>query len=206
MDLYFYISKIATPLIVPSNFFILLLIVFFYIGFIKNKIFFRKFFIVIFIIFSTISIFPIGHNLIFFFLEKNFYSSKIPSKINYIFVPSGSMNRIISAINLVKDPNLDDIKIIYSSGIAYLDKNKSTDTEANLVKTLIANSKIDIDNILFFCSGVSDSTVTSQKLFQREIDLLNSITKNFEYDKIIYFGSLPNLSNKIFLRYIPDLI
>jgi len=61
--------------------------------------------------------------------------------------------------------------------------------------------KIDIDNILFFCSGVSDSTVTSQKLFQREIDLLNSITKNFEYDKIIYFGSLPNLSNKIFLNH-----
>ena len=149
MDLYFYISKIATPLIVPSNFFILLLIVFFYIGFIKNKIFFRKFFIVIFIIFSTISIFPIGHNLIFFFLEKNFYSSKIPSKINYIFVPSGSRNRIISAINLIEDPNLDDIKIIYSSGIAYLDKNKSTDTEANLVKVLIENSKIDIDNIIF---------------------------------------------------------
>ena len=61
--------------------------------------------------------------------------------------------------------------------------------------------KIDIDNILFFCSGVSDSTVISQKLFQREIDLLNSITKNFEYDKIIYFGSLPYLNNKIFLEH-----
>jgi nucleoside-diphosphate-sugar epimerase len=61
--------------------------------------------------------------------------------------------------------------------------------------------KIDFDDILFFCSGVSDSTVTSQKLFQREIDLLNSITTNFEYDKIIYFGSLPNLSNKIFLEH-----
>tara|TARA_B110001450_G_scaffold7169_1_gene7315 strand:- start:226 stop:702 length:477 start_codon:yes stop_codon:yes gene_type:complete len=59
------------------------------------------------------------------------------------------MNRIISAINLIEDPNLDDIKIIYSSGIAYLDKNKSTDTEANLVKVLIENSKIDIDNIIF---------------------------------------------------------
>jgi len=60
--------------------------------------------------------------------------------------------------------------------------------------------KIDIDSILFFCSGVSDSTVTSQKLFQREIDLFD-VTKNFEYDKIIYFGSLPNLSNKIFLEH-----
>ena len=149
MDLYFYISKIATPLIVPSNIFILSLIIFFYIGFIKNKIFFRKFFIVIFVIFSTISILPIGHNLIFFFLEKNFYSSKIPSKIDYIFVPSGSINRIIYTINLVKDPNLADIKIIYSSGIAYLEKNKSTDSEANLVKVLTTNSKIDIENIIF---------------------------------------------------------
>ena len=61
--------------------------------------------------------------------------------------------------------------------------------------------KIDFDDILFFCSGVSHSTVTSQKLFQREIDLLNSITKNFEYDKIIYFGSLPYLNNKIFLEH-----
>ena len=61
--------------------------------------------------------------------------------------------------------------------------------------------KIDFDDILFFCSGVSDSTLTSQKLFQREIDLLNSITKNFEYDKIIYFGSLPYLNNKIFLEH-----
>ena len=149
MDLYFYISKIATPLIVPSNIFILLLIIFFYIGFIKNRIFFRKCFIVIFFIFSSISILPIGHNLIFFFLEKNFYSSKIPSKIDYIFVPSGSINRIIYTINLVKDPNLADIKIIYSSGIAYLDKNKSTVSEANLVKSLITNSKIGIDNIIF---------------------------------------------------------
>jgi len=60
--------------------------------------------------------------------------------------------------------------------------------------------KIDIDNILFFCSGVSDSTETSQKAFQREIDLFD-VTKNFEYDKIIYFGSLPYLNNKIFLNH-----
>ena len=99
MDLYFYISKIATPLIVPSNIFVLLLIIFFYTGFIKNRIFFRKCFIIFFFIFSSISIFPIGHNLIFFFLEKDFYSSKIPSKIDYIFVPSGSINRIIFPSN-----------------------------------------------------------------------------------------------------------
>ena len=61
--------------------------------------------------------------------------------------------------------------------------------------------KIDNDDILFFCSGVSHSGETSQKAFQREIDLLDVTTENFEYDKIIYFGSLPNLSNKIFLEH-----
>jgi uncharacterized SAM-binding protein YcdF (DUF218 family) len=149
MDLYFYISKIATPLIIPSNIFIFLLISFFYMGFIKNKIFFRKFFTFVFIIFSIISIFPIGHNLIYFFLEKKFYNSKIPNNIDYIFVPSGSINRIISAINLMGNSNLKDVKIIYSSGIAYLDKNKSKDSETSLTKNLISNSTINKDNIIF---------------------------------------------------------
>ena len=149
MDLYFYISKIATPLIVPSNIFILLLIIFFYIGLFKNKIFFKKLFTFIFIIFSIISIFPIGHNLTFFFLEKNFYSSKIPNKINYIFVQSGSTNRIIFAIDLMNNSNFKEVKIIYSSGIAYLDKNNSKDSEANTAKKLILNSNISKDSIIF---------------------------------------------------------
>ena len=62
--------------------------------------------------------------------------------------------------------------------------------------------KIDNDDTLFFCSGVSDSTVTSQKLFQREVDLLNSITINFEYDRIIYFSSISFcIDNKVYLDH-----
>ena len=149
MNLYFYISKIATPLIVPSNILIFLLVFFFYIGFIRNRIFFRKFFTIIFFIFSIISIFPIGHNLIYFFLEKKFYVTKIPNKVDYIFVPSGSINRIISAINLKKDSNLNDVKIIYSSGIAYLDKRNSKDSETTLAKSIILNSTLSSDSIIF---------------------------------------------------------
>lgn len=149
MDLYFYISKIATPLIVPSNFLIFLLIIFFYIGFIKNRVFFRKFFSFIFIIFSLISIFPIGHNLIYFFLEKDFYSLKTPTNADYIFVPSGSINRSIFAINLVKSSNFKNVKIIYSSGIAYLDKNNSKDSETTLTKNIILSSKIKEGNVIF---------------------------------------------------------
>ena len=149
MDLYFYISKIATPLIIPSNILIFLLISFFYMGFIKNKIFFRKFFTFVFIIFSIISIFPIGQNLTYFFLEKKFYSSKVPSEIDYIFVPSGSLSRIVFAMNLVKVADLKEVKILYSSGIAYLDKNKSRDSETDLTKKIIDGSSINKDRIIF---------------------------------------------------------
>ena len=148
-DLYFYISKIATPLVVPSNIFIFLLIIFFYISFIKKNIFVRKFFISIFIIFSIISIFPIGNNLIYFFLEKKFYKPEIPSKIDYIFVPSGSIKRTIFALNFLNNSNLKEVKIIFSSGIPYLDKNNSKDSETNLVKSLISNSKVNSEDIIF---------------------------------------------------------
>ena len=149
MDLYFYISKIVTPLLVPSNILIFLLIIFFYIGFIKNKFFFRKYFTIVFIIFTIISIFPIGNNLIYFFLEKKFYSSKAPSKVDYIFVPSGSINRIVFAMNLLNDADFKEVKIIYSSGIAYLDKNNSKDSESKLAKDIISSSSIIKDSVIF---------------------------------------------------------
>jgi len=148
-DLYFYISKIASPLIIPSNILIFLLIIFFYIGFIKNKIFIRKFFISIFIFFSIISIFPIGNNLIYFFLEKKFYYSETLNKIDYIFVPSGSIKRTIFALNFLNNSRLKDVKIIFSSGIPYLDKDNSKDSETSLVKNLISSSKISSEDIIF---------------------------------------------------------
>ena len=152
-DLYFYISKIVTPFIIPSNILTFLLIIFFYIGFIKNKIYVRKFFISIFIIFSTISIFPIGNNLIYFFLEKKFYNPEIPNKIDYIFVPSGSIKRTIFALNFLNNSNLKEIKIIFSSGIPYLDQNNSKDSETSIVKSLVSSSKISSENIIFLSNA-----------------------------------------------------
>jgi len=61
--------------------------------------------------------------------------------------------------------------------------------------------KIDTDDILIFCSGPSVSIETSQKSFQREIDLFDNVTRNFEYNKVIYFSSLPHLDNKVFLTH-----
>tara|TARA_B100000795_G_C22763260_1_gene424555 strand:- start:579 stop:1325 length:747 start_codon:yes stop_codon:yes gene_type:complete len=149
MNLYFYISKIFYPLIIPSNIFIFSLILFFYFGFIKNKNLSKKIFVCTFLIFSMISVLPVGHYLIYFFLEKNYYNSKVPSKLDYIFVPSGSINRVITAINIKNNYNLDVVKIIYSSGIPYLDEKNSQDTEAYFVKDIILNSKINENEIIF---------------------------------------------------------
>ena len=149
MNFYFYVSKIATPLIVPSNFIIFFLILSFYFSFYRKKIFFIKLFKLFFIIFSVISITPVGHNLIYFFLEKDFYHSKIPNKVDYIFVISGSPSRIIKAIDLKNNLSLKEIKIIYSSGIAYLDKKNSKDIEIDFVEKMILNSKIDKNHIIF---------------------------------------------------------
>tara|TARA_B100000767_G_C19607391_1_gene468374 strand:+ start:164 stop:841 length:678 start_codon:yes stop_codon:yes gene_type:complete len=126
-----------------------MLIFFFYIGFFKKKIFYKKVFTFIFIIFSIISVLPVGHNLIYFFLEKKFSFVKIPGKVDYIFVPSGSLQRVIYAINLKNSPSLKSVKILYSSGSAYLDKSKGEDIETDLIKNLILSSNLNKDNIIF---------------------------------------------------------
>ena len=126
-----------------------MLIFFFYIGFFKKKLFYKKVFTFIFMIFSIISVLPVGHNLIYFFLEKKFSFVKIPVKVDYIFVPSGSLQRVIYAINLKNSSSLKSVKILYSSGSAYLDKSKGEDIETDLIKNLILSSNLNKDNIIF---------------------------------------------------------
>ena len=149
MDLYFYISKIFSPLIVPSNFFVFTLIIFFYMGIYKNKTFFKKLFTYIFIFFSLITIFPVGNTLIYHFLEKDFINTKIQKNIDYIFVPAGGRDRLIKAIAIKNEHNLENVKIIYSSGNPWLDKNQSEDGEINFVKDLFLISKIKREDFIF---------------------------------------------------------
>ena len=149
MNLYFYASKIITPLILPSNFFIFALIVFFYLGIWKKKEKFKKIFSVFFVIFSLISLLPLGKNLIYYVLEKNYKNTKLPKNIDYIFVPSGSPERIVQAIKIKNHYLPAKVKIIYSSGNAALDKKNGQDSEAPFVKTIIVNSKIDKQDIIF---------------------------------------------------------
>jgi uncharacterized SAM-binding protein YcdF (DUF218 family) len=127
---------------------ILTLILCFYLGIYRNKIFFKKIFIIFFIIFSIISVTTIGNNLIYY-LEKDFINAEIERDINYIFVPAGGKDRLITAIRIKNSYNLINTKIIYSTGIPYLDKKNSQDDELQFTKNLIANSKIEKKDIIF---------------------------------------------------------
>ena len=52
-------------------------------------------------------------------------------------------------MNLVKVTNLKEVKILYSSGVAYLNKNKSKDSETDLTKKIIDGFSISKDRIIF---------------------------------------------------------
>jgi len=149
MNLYFYVSKIITPLILPSNFFIFALIIFLYLGIWKKKEKFKKIFFTFFVVFSLISLLPVGENLIYHILEKKYKNNQIPKNIDYIFVPSGSKERVVQAVKIKNYYSPMKVKIIYSSGSAALDKKNGGDYETPFVKTIIDNAKIDKQDIIF---------------------------------------------------------
>ena len=149
MNTYFYISKIFTPIIIPSNFLIFILIILFYLGIYKNKFYFKKLFTIFFICFSLIAILPVGQTLIYHFLEKDFINLSVQKDIDYIFVPSGGRDRLIKAIIIKDKYDLDKVKIIYSTGRPYLNKAQSKDSELKFVKNLIPNSKVNKEDFIF---------------------------------------------------------
>ena len=146
---YFTISKLLSPLVMLSNFLFLTILISFYYGILNGKKLFKKIFIFLFITFASIAIFPIGKFLTYYILEKNYFEKKIPKNIDFIFVPSGSTERLISAIDIKSRQEFKDIKIIYSSGNPYLDKNNSFDDSLLITKTIIENSKINNSDIIF---------------------------------------------------------
>lgn len=149
MDYYFTISKLLTPLVSLSNFLILGLTICFYFGIINKKKLFKKIFIILFLSFTTLSIFPIGYQLFYLFLEKEYYDQSIPENIDYIFVPSGGQERFITAIDIKNKYKLKNVKILYSSGNPFLDKENSEDKEKFIIDKIIKNSKIKNSDIIF---------------------------------------------------------
>jgi|TARA_B110000977_G_scaffold172868_1_gene225591 uncharacterized SAM-binding protein YcdF (DUF218 family) len=149
MNIYFYASKILTPLILPSNFLVFALVVFFYLGVWKSKEKFKKIFCIFFIFFSSIALLPLGKVLIHHVLEKNYKNIKLPKNIDYIFVPSGSRERIVQAIKIKNNYLPKEIKILYSSGNVSLDKKNGKDFESDFVQTIILNSNMKKNDIIF---------------------------------------------------------
>jgi len=148
MNLYFYASKIITPLLLPTNILFFLLILFVYLIVWKNKNKFKKIFFIFFIIFSSISLLPAGKGLIGHLLEKEYRNNQLPNNIDYIFVPSGDFKRVGKAIKIKNYYSPNKVKIIYSSGNAYLDPVNSKDFKSALDQAVLMNSNIDKKDII----------------------------------------------------------
>ena len=199
MDFYFIISKLLTPIIKISNFLVLVLIISFYYGILNNKKIFKKIFVTIFITFATLSIFPIGKALLYFFLEKDFYKQDIPNNIDYIFVPAGSYERLISAINIKNKHELKDIKILYSTGNPYLDKKNTTNQEKLVVDAIIKNAKINYSDIVFLPEA-RNTLENFKRLneYLKEINNINSkiliVTQAFHLKRCLIIAKKYNLN------------
>ena len=163
--MYFYFSKILAPLINPTNFLFLALIILFIIYYKnKKKIIFKILTITIFFL-SIISILPIG-NIGLKYLEKDFINKESYQNIDNIVVLSGSDNRLLASVKLGN--KYKNTEIYYIGGNAYLIKNDIND-EINNAKKIYEEFNFDMTRVNFI--GQSRNTIENFK----EIEKLNLI-------------------------------
>ena len=163
--MYFYFSKILAPLINPTNFLFLALIILFIIYYKnKKKIIFKILTITIFFL-SIISILPIG-NIGLKYLEKDFINKESYQNIDNIVVLSGSDNRLLASVKLGN--KYKNTEIYYIGGNAYLIKNDIND-EINNAKKIYEELNFDMTRVNFI--GQSRNTIENFK----EIEKLNLI-------------------------------
>ena len=164
-NLYFYFSKILAPLINPTNFLFLALIILFIIYYKnKKKIIFKILTITIFFL-SIISILPIG-NIGLKYLEKDFINKESYQNIDNIVVLSGSDNRLLASVKLGN--KYKNTEIYYIGGNAYLIKNDIND-EINNAKKIYEELNFDMTRVNFI--DQSRNTIENFK----EIEKLNLI-------------------------------
>ncbi len=164
-NLYFYLSKILAPLLNPTNFLFLSLIILFIIYYKnKKKIIFKLLTITIFFL-SIISFLPIG-NFGLKYLEKNFLNKEQYQNIENIVVLSGSDYRLLASVKLGN--KYKNTKIFYIGGSSYL-INKDVNDEINKAKKLYQELNFDMKRVFFI--GQSRNTIENFK----EIDKLNIV-------------------------------
>ena len=161
--MYFYLSKILAPVLNPTNFLFLVLILLFIIYYKnKKKIIFTLLTINLFLI-SIISFLPIG-NLGLRYLEKDFINKESYQNIDSIIVLSGSNYRLLASVKLGNEYN--NIDIYYVGGNAYLIKNDIND-EIIKAKKIYEQLNFDMTRVNFI--GQSRNTIENIK----EIKKLN---------------------------------
>ena len=155
--MYYYLSKFLGPLLNPTNFlFIILIILFIFYLIIKKRIILKILSLNIFLI-IIIAFFPIGSSGLKY-LEKDFIIKKEYKNIKNILVLSGADERIIASISLAfQHPNS---KVFYVGGNAYLIKNNDNN-DPTIAKKFYNDLNFDMDRIYFI--GKSRNTIENFK-------------------------------------------
>ena len=167
--MYFYLSKILAPLLNPSNFLFLALIILFVIYYkTKTKIIFKLLTINIFLL-SIISFLPVG-DFGLNYLGKDFINKDQYQNIDNIVVLSGSENRLISSIKLGNQYR--NTKIHYVGGNAYLIKSEKNN-EINKAKKIYEELNFDMTRVNFV--GRSRNTIENFKEIKK-LNLIDSKT------------------------------
>ena len=157
------------PLLNPSNFLFLILVIFFiYYLISKKKIILKILSLNIFLI-TIIAFLPVG-SLGLKYLEKDFIIKKEYKNIKNIIVLSGADERIIASISLAyQNP---DSQVFYVGGNAYLVKSKDND-DPTIAKKFYNDLNFDKDRINFI--GKSRNTIENFKEI-KELNLKYSET------------------------------
>ena len=155
--MYYYLSKFLGPLLNPTNFlFIILIILFIFYLIRKRKIILKILSLNIFLI-IIIAFFPIGSSGLKY-LKKDFIIKKEYKNIKNILVLSGADERIIASISLAYQyPNS---KVFYVGGNANLVKNNDND-DPTIAKKFYNDLNFDMDRLNFI--GKSRNTIENFK-------------------------------------------
>ena len=139
--MYFFLSKLLKPILLPFNILIISLVVFYYF---KNL---RRFLHIPIILLLLISIFPLGSFLEYHFLSKEYYGKNIKN-YDSVLILGGDERRIIHGLSLWSLNK--NSQIIFTGGLSYLfpDEDLKKQSEISqfnkLIKNLIKKDKIII--------------------------------------------------------------
>ena len=162
-------SKILGPLLNPTNFLYLFLIILFFLYYKnKRKIIFKLLTINILLL-IFISFLPIG-NIGLKYLENNFINKNNYKDIDNIIVLSGSNYRLIESVKLGN--KFKNAKIYYIGGNAYLIKKKIND-EVSKAKKIYQDLNFDMTRVKFV--GQSRNAIENIKEIQK-LDLKDTQT------------------------------